>query len=288
MSVMQTASIRSVLDGISALLGAEPVTAGGPEHVSFIANLNRHLPRGWKHAWWSETLETELRAYRAAWAAGETYAAGAEVFFPADGGYYAANSAPNNPAAGQSPATHPAKWAVPANFARYIALVQPGQTVIAAVKRVCRRDPRVYPQAPGELDFDLTGEGIVPDSRAGAQVWVEFQRVVPKFTAALYDAARTYAIGELCYDDATGECYQASQVTVGNGPTALTYWAKVGFPERLKTFIETACYADALRGDGQTAKALAEQGNADTQLILACDDAFAGQGQYTSASYSKR
>lgn len=275
---MITAKLRAVLDGISGLMGAEPVTAGDPDHVAFIASINRHTERGWQFDFWPEWTPVELRAYRDAWAAPTTYAPGAEVFFT-DLLYYSANLAPNNPAAGQSPASAPTKWTLLTTFARYVALDQTGQTPIGEVSRVCRNDPRLYPTKPGAVNFDITYQGIVPDRRAGVQVYVEFRLRPPQFTAVVWDAVTVFAVGDVRYDDATGDCYKAVQAGANHSVTDAAFWSKVAFPQRLKSFVETASYADALRGDGQTGKALAEQGNADNFLLQANDAVFAGQGQ---------
>jgi hypothetical protein len=275
---MQTAKLRAVLDGIAALQGAEPYTVGDPDFIAAVANIGRHLERGWQHDFFPEWSPTERRAFRDAWDAGETYAAGDEVYFEDDDAYYTANSAPNNPAAGESPATDEDKWTVLTSFAKYIALEQPGKTVIAEVSRLCKNDPDVNPLRPGEIPHKMTALGIVPMAACGSRVYVTFRKPVPQFTATEWDAAEAYAADDLVYDDETGECYKAVQAGTNHAVTDEAYWERVEFPARLKNFVTVAAYADALRGDDQTGKAQAEARNADLALVLAHDAAFAGQG----------
>lgn len=306
MGKYESVPLREVFDGISALLGSEPVVAGDPEHVSMVAHLARHLTRGWLYDFWPEWTPAEQRAYREVWDELLAYVAGSEVLFgdkywgtpvdtlagviPGEAGQAITDGA-GAPMTDVSLAItdgSPSVWEELTQMARYVALEQPGQTPIGAVARVCRRNPRVYPQNPGELKFDLTDLGIMPDSRAGVTVWVEFRLRVPKFSAFLWLSAKAYAVDAVVYDDATGDCYKALQAGSNHPVTDAAWWERVAFPARLKSFVETACYADALRGDGQTGKAMAEQGNAETFLLQAYDDAFPGQGQFSSASYSTR
>lgn len=275
---MQTVKLRAVLDAIAGLQGAEPYAVGEPDFISAVASINRHIERGWQHDFWPEWAPTERRAFRDDWAAGTTYAAGAEVYFTTDDKYYSANVAPNNPAAGESPLTHPAKWTVVANLTRYIAMEQTGKTVIAEVKFLCKSDPDLYPTRRGEIPHTVTSLGIVPLATSGARVYVTFRKPAPQFTSTAWASATAYAVGNLVYDDATGECYKAIQAGTGQAVTVAAYWSRVEFPARLKNFVTIAAYADGLRGDDQTGKALAEAGQADLALILAHDAAFAGQG----------
>lgn len=275
---MQLATLRSVLDGISGLQGAEPVAVGEPDFAAHIASINRHVERGWQHDFWPEWSPTERRAWRDDWAAGTTYAAGAEVYFTTDDTYYTANSAPNTPTAGQSPATHPAKWTELTSFARYIALEQAGKTPIAEVDKVCVNDPDLFPTRPGEIPWKATNKGIVPLAAVGARVYVIFRKRVPQFTATPWSGTPNYAVNALVYDDTTGDCYKAIQAGINHAVTDAAYWGKVEFPARLKNFVVAAAYADAQRGDDQTGKAQAESRNAELALVLAHDAAFAGQG----------
>lgn len=275
---MQTAKLRNVLDAIAGLQGSEAYEPGEPDFITAIASINRHIERGWQHDFFPEWSPTERRAFRDDWAAGTTYAEGAEIYFTDDDTYYSANSAPNNPAAGESPDTHPAKWTEITSFARYIALEQTGKTVIAEVDFICRNDPDLNPTRKGEIPHTITNLGVVPLATTGTRVYVRFRKPVPQFTSTEWDAAETYAIGDLVYDDDSGDCYKAIQAGTNHAVTDADYWERVEFPARLKNFVTIAAYADALRGDDQTGKAIAESRNAELALVQAHDAVFGGQG----------
>ena len=71
----------------------------------------------------------------------------------------------------------------------------------------------------------------------------------------------------------------ALAATVGQVPEQTpAYWRKQPVPAILSSYLKQGAYANALRGDGQTDKALAEGKIADLLLIQADDAAFAGQG----------
>lgn len=277
---MQTLPLKSVFRGVSALLGEDLTTAEKPHFAAIMASLETWVGIAWEYDFWPELMTVERRAYRDAWAAEPVYAPGTEVFFATDGGYYSANLAPNNPAAGESPATNPEKWTEVTELARYISLDQAGQTPIGGVRRVCRRDPRVYPTRPGEVDFDITDLGIVPDSRVGAQAYVEFRRRPPLFSSDEYAAETAYAKGDGVFYPTTWECYRALATTTGNAPSDASKWEIVPFPALFKRFVERACYVDLLKPEGQTDKSAVETPGAYGLLLQLQDTVFTQQGQH--------
>lgn len=279
---MRTVPLKQIMQGASSLLGAELFAPGSPDFSGAIESINTWLPVGWSYDWWPDLMRTERRAYRPTWASGTTYAGGTEVFFATDELYYTANLTPNNPAAGQSPATAPTRWTALTSFARYVAYDQAGLTPIGEVRRVCRNDPELQPQAPGELRFDVTRRGIVPDRRAGAQVYVEFRLQPPQLSAVDYAAGTAYAAGDGCFDPTTWACYTAVAATTGNAPGNPTYWALVDLPFFLAAYLQRAVYADRLTADGAADKAGDELARAFNFLTQAQDNSFGQQGQIES------
>lgn len=280
---MLAVTLRSVLDAIAALQGAEPYAVGDPDFIAAVASINRHLRRGWQHDFWPEWTVTERRAFRDSWDAFATYENPVIgdpliVYYEDGDGYFTPNSAPNNPAAGESPGNWPSKWTAVTSFAKYIAIEQAGRTVIGEVARLCKNDPDLNPNRPGEIPHTVTGRGIVPLAPCGNRVYVTFRKPAPRFTGTPWSGATNYAREALVYDDATGDCYRALQASTNQPVTQAAYWEKVLFPARLENFVSIAAYADALRGDDQTGKAQAEAGNAELALVQAHDAAFAGQG----------
>lgn len=253
---MRTVTFKDVVDGVFALAGVTQTTAADPAALlgQVIGFVNLRVREAWEFAEWPELCPVELRAYRPAYADATTYAAGAEVWFPSEDaaleGYYAARPAPDTPTAGQSPATHPAKWTRLVSFRRYIALAQPGETEIGEALRMFRRDPRVSPAAPGILDFELSSEGIVPPPAAGNRVWLRFRTSPPVYSAANY----------------------ASETP-----------ADFPLPYVLAAFVQRAAFADFLRMDAKFEEAGRAEAKAYEELERACDVAGASQGQFTSA-----
>lgn len=276
---MRTVTLKSVIDGVAQLMGIPPATLPDEDRGMFCEFITQRVDTAWKYDWFPEWLLTEQRAYRDDWSASLTYAANAEVYFPTDGKYYAANSAPNNPVAGDSPASAPAKWTELTGYAKYIARDQTGKTVIDGVKRLCLRDPRLNITNPGEIEHGEDDRGIIPSRRAGATVWVQFQTLPPVYSVTPWAIAENNLAGDVRYRANTGDCYIALAANVGQVPEqTAAYWRKQPVPALLASYLKQGAYANALRGDGQTDKALAEDKVTTLLLIQADDAAFAGQG----------
>lgn len=279
---MRTVRFLTVLQGIAHLAGIDLDQLTDADKTRATAYINTHVERGWKHDFWPEWTLAEQRAWRDTWSAVIIYLPGTEVLFPVDGLYYSANSAPNNPALAESPATNPEKWTAVTNLTRYIALEQAGQTSISEVKRLCRRDPLLNPRQPGVIRHALSARGIIPlDACDVSPVWVEFRTAPPVFTVEAYDAAAAYLGGDLAlWTD--GDCYKAIADTTGNDPTDATKWERILFPKILEAFVKHAAYADVIRSDSSN-KAREEDATALDFLAQVHDEEFAGQGQYDTA-----
>jgi hypothetical protein len=252
---MRTVTFKSVVDGVFALAGVTRSTAADPTALlgQVIEAVNLRVREGYEHEFWPELCRVEQRAYRAAYASGTSYTAGAEIWFPnADEdlqGYYSANSSPNTPSAGQSPETHPAKWTALDSFDRYIALDQAGLTAIGEVMALYTTDPGLRPGSAGRVAFALSPDGIVPASGAPDRVWVWFRQRPPAYTAANYAGTE--------------------------GDFLLPYV--------LDSFIRRAAYADFLRMDGKFDEAGRADARAYQDLTNASDASGASQGQFTTA-----
>jgi hypothetical protein len=212
------------------------------------------------------------------WEDGVTYAAGDEVRNPADGEYYSCHTA--HTAGGSFDAT---KFGRLTPFARTIDLDQDGETPIGEVWRVTLRDPRVHPDNPGTLGFDTRGSSIVVRGCWTSRPWVSFRIRPPQFTRTEYVAETAYAVGDLVYDDTTGECYKSLvDSNTGNAVTDATKWELVEFPAILRRWVLAAAKADFIGADGQPdAQKLGEAYN---QLSQADDVATTGQGQIERAT----
>lgn len=280
---MRTVTFTSVLAGVASVLGIEPAAYTAALQAKALLAINRHIKTGWKFDFWPELTLVEQRAYRPFWDEVTQFDAGAQVYFADDGLYYQANTAPNNPQDGESPAAYPAKWTAVTDFRRYIALDQPGKTPIDEVEGLYSYDPRLRTERPARLPFTLSHEGVVPMAETYALVWIKFRMRVSQFTQTVFDPASAYAAGALVLSSA-GEGYRAiTAVPTGSELTDPIYWEAQPFPAFLDDFVIHAAAADLLAGEGQTRAAAAERALADTYLAGAFDEQFPGQAQYTTA-----
>jgi len=251
----RSVTFNSVVDGVFALAGVTRTTAADPTALlaQVIEFVNTRVREGIEYDFWPELCPVEERTYRDAWASATTYAAGAEVWFPNDdpdlAGYYAAKGAPDAPAAGQSPETHPAKWTRLVAFARYIALEQTGRTPIGEVVSLHRQDLRRNPHAP-RLPFTVSADGIVPPQDAPNVVFLKFRIRPPVYSAANY-----------------------ADATPANFPV----------PYVIENFVRRAACADFLRMDAKFEEAGRMEARAREDLLNASDAAGASQGQYHTA-----
>lgn len=281
----RTSVFNRVLSGALSLAGVDPTN--NEARASALEFLNARLREAWEYEYWPELTPAEKRAWRDTWDVAKTYDAGAEVFFTDSAGvagYYAANSSPNNPAAGESPEDEPTKWTALVEFRRYVALDQTDQTPIGEVEGLYDRDPYAWPTKARRIPFILTTDGIVPRGYACNTVWVRFRLRPPVFTLDAYAGGSAYAKGATVYYATTGECYRAKQSTTGDAPTNTAYWEQLLFPYVLEPFVKRAVFADLLPADGATNKGQIELGKAYQALNHACDTIFAGQSQYTRAA----
>lgn len=177
------------------------------------------------------------------------------------------------------------KFGILTPFNKYIAYDQAGQTSMDEVKRVCKRNPRVFPKTPGEIPFNVSSDGVQLQQSAPALVWVEFRKRPPVFTSTVYNAATAYAAGALVLSTITGECYLALQPATGQDPTAANsaYWNKIDFPRVLSSPVKRFALADAYRDQKQNDRADDEEERANEELQNAWDEVQASQGQYETA-----
>lgn len=280
---MRTVTFKSVLDGVAALMGIVAEQFLDADQIAATESINTQVARGVEWDFWPELMLVERRAYRLEYDASTTYAADDEIYYATEDKYYYALGATT----GNLP-TDPTYWAELTSFARYVALDQAGQTPIGEVEGIYRNDPRVNPTRPGREPFDISDQGIVPSPRCGAQVYVRFRLRPPVFTVTAWDSETAFAIGDVRYrPTTTGECYRAIAANSNQVPESNpASWERVEFPYVLARFVRHAAYADALRGDDQTDKALAEDRRAETFLMQAQDAAFASQGQFSAATVS--
>src|SRR5947208_3076060 len=84
-------------------------------------------------------------------------------------------------------------------------------------------------------------------------------KLAPQFSATLWSAATAYAIGDLVYDDTSGNTYISIQAGTNHLVTDAAYWTAVPFPEEIADLVVRGATAEALREDGQFDKGKDEE-----------------------------
>lgn len=237
------------------------------------------------------------------WVTGVDYPIGTIVRNPGDGRYYSCYI--EHTSGGSIDLT---KFGILTPFAPYIALAQPGQTLIGEVLSLNRQDPRVWRTNPGVIRHTLSAQGIVPLG-AGfggyaplgfvgvsypsfglgvvpVALWVEFRLRPPVFTSVPWASGTAYVAGAVTYLNgmdptvaAPGECYLSIQNGTNQNPASSpAYWTKIDFPQVLADFTLRAAGSDLIRADGNAERADREQGQAYAELGDVRDIEFPGQG----------
>lgn len=169
-------------------------------------------------------------------------------------------------------------------FNKYISLDQPGFTAIGQVKRVCKRDPYVYPKTPGEIPFRISGKGIQLKQDAPGLVYVEYRQRPPVFTSTPWSSTAAYVTGNVTYGS-DGNGYLALQNSANQNPvTQAAYWQLIPFPEVLATSVKRFALSDAYRDQKQNDRAKEEEEAAREELQDVWDAEVASQGQWASAA----
>jgi hypothetical protein len=250
--------------------GLDPDTNDlSPEEAAVFGELiNGRVEEAVEYAWWPELTLCEERFYRADWDDATAYAIGDEVYYATTDAYYVAILAGTN----QNPSTATTYWEAVTDMDRYVPWQLAGTTPIAEVKDCYKSSPRTHPDDPYRLLFEMSDNGVQMGTDAGTSVWLEFRTDPPQFTTTAYDAAITYAVGDLVYVASTGECYECIQAGIGQDPTTETaFWMKVDLPYVLKKAIVQGVRADWLRQDGQEDKATAAEAKWEKMLADAAD-----------------
>lgn len=248
---MLTVPFKRVLDGVFKLAGVIPADVSDEINLAVIQAIADRYKFAHSYYPFPVLSRLEQRFFRAAWDAGTTYAAGAEIYSADEDAYYSANEAPDTPAAGESPTTNPEKWTELTEFHRYVAYEQTGETAIDAVTGAWDEDPRAMRSAL-ELRWKNSYEGLTfaPDY-AGTSVWLEFRPRPAKFAAEIYSATATYAAGDVVYFPEIGDVYECVTATSA-AETPLTHsakWTLQEMPDFLELAVKAGALADYLTGD---------------------------------------
>lgn len=286
---MRTVPFQRVLWGVARKLGLDPARDLSASRAATLTEyINNRVEEGWCWTFWQEWTVAEERWYRAPWDAGTAYAVGDVVWYGPASHYYEATAA----GLGQAPATQTggtwepaAGWANVTRFDRYVAWEQEGQTAIGEVKRVTRRDPRVYPDKAFPVGFRTSQHGVQVEAAAPNSVWVEFRKRPPVFGSDVWLAVATYAAGAVVYLPASGECYRSlhNNNSGQNPASSAADWERVEFPAALQNWVKQAAFADGLRDLKQTDRAKLESVVAYGWLNDAADRESGQQAEFAMA-----
>jgi hypothetical protein len=126
----------------------------------------------------------------------------------------------------------------------------------------------------GVLDtpFKQNVNGIWCGFEHGPTVWMKYLPQAPLFTAKVWSSTTTYSNyfsqvdRSYCvtYDPISGWCFASAQDgNTNHNPFPVdatgTWWQALPFPESLVDLVVRGAYSEALREDGQTEKAIAEE-----------------------------
>ena len=154
-----------------------------------------------------------------------------------------------------------------------VAFDQP--TTLPAIGRVLKvylQDPTLA-RAVLDTPYRLYSQGIFCGFEHGSQVWIKYVPLPPLYTSVPYDATVTYPLGALVYDTTPaplgGNCYSSAQAgNIGNSISNPTWWTLIPFAWELSGLVVRGAYCEALREDGQTDKARAEEAALMSDVLL--------------------
>lgn len=258
---MKACTYASVIQQIAALAGEDYASLATLDLTHLNRTVNRRLQEAWLRDWWPDLMISAERHWRDAWSA-QAYAEDAEVWHAASEAYYQANAATlSTDVPGVS-----SKWTELTDLDAYIEREQAGETVIGLVRGVFDDDPE-FTDTPRRREWRLGAHGVhILGDSVPVSAWVWFMENPTEFSGADWSAAATYATGARRYFSSStvgfeGDYYEAlAATTAGQSPESHPEkWSVVPFPQAFRPFVVQGAYADWLRADGQTDKALAEQ-----------------------------
>lgn len=282
---MRTCTVKRVFEAAVRLTGLDPDTASltATQKARIAELVNDRVAIAWDYAFWQQTMQVEQREYTETWAIADAYNMDDEVYYELH--YYKSLQDSNT---GNQPDTSLTWWEeIDDDLIRDILFEQPNETIIYRIDcntGVFDKDPRIYSDAGRMQDVRLLDDRIVvEDALAPVQPWIRFQTVPPEFSWTDWAAGTAYAIGDLVYVSSTGNTYKALLTSTGKDPTSETsYWAEVGFPHFLLTYVKHAISGDLMHEDEGRYK---EQATAEGELERMYDVLQEAQGQQRRAKF---
>ncbi|MFA6959949.1 MAG: hypothetical protein WC205_04260 [Opitutaceae bacterium] len=251
--LMRTVTYKSVLRGVlKREAGGNLVSDDGAALLVIEYIADRYLS-AWEYYVWPECFETEYRLFRAEYDADLTYAEGVELYFEDSAGVGAYYTALEAIGVGESPESDPDSWEVLTTLRRFVAFDQAGETEFEACVGAWDRDPEADKGAL-RMAYSITSDGVLISPACTLNgVWLKIRKVCPDFSAVIYDATDTYAVGDVVYFEDFAECYRVLEATTA-AQTPGTHPAKFAVLEFAKIFaraVKAGALADWQRSDGE-------------------------------------
>ncbi len=144
------------------------------------------------------------------------------------------------------------------NALHTVSFEEEGLFPLGRVHKVYLFDPREV-RGPVDTPFRLSADGVHVGFDHGPTVWIKFTKRAPQFSGDLFLPAKMYPKNHVVYNPAGGNCF-LSLVEDNNFALSNTAkWELVEFPYQIAEPVVKGAYSDALRDDGQTDKAMAEE-----------------------------
>lgn len=212
-------------------------------------------------SWWTKISN---------WNPDNNYATNDRVTDPASGIVYVAQANIKPGTAISDSLQNPKAWAPIYTQQQAVEQI----TNIGKPLKVYPVDPRIS-DGPFDIPFTLEDTAIHVGFDHGTKVWIKFLSRPSRYTLTKWDATATYTGGTtdtapIVYDLSVGNCYRSLSANNINHPpsTSPTWWVLIPFPYVLCDAVWRGVYADALREDGQTQKAIQEEQLALAELQL--------------------
>jgi hypothetical protein len=259
---MRSVTLKEVVEEALGLLGIPAEDASTQDWAMLVAHVNRRLRKAWESFAWPELCRQEERYWRDAYSGAVTYVAGDEVRETVNGEieYFRrmADAAP-----GSEPVSDTDVWEpVGADFERYVAWEQAGQTAMGEVLDVWVRNPRTLATArPVDWESSSRGIEVPPYVTAGVSVWVKYRLRPVRMTAEVYQSSVALAAGVKRYLPETGRVYETlTSVAAGEDPQSTpAKWAEVEMPYIFAHYCAVGAYRDQLKADGRQDTAAMEE-----------------------------
>ncbi len=140
----------------------------------------------------------------------------------------------------------------------YVPMEGTGEIPIGKVHKVYLFDPRLV-RGPVDTPFRLSAAGVHVGFDHGPTVWIKFTKRPPQFSGELFISANMYPKNYVVYNQAGGNCFLSLVDDNNFALSNAAKWELVEFPYQIAEPVVKGAYSDALRDDGQTEKAMAEE-----------------------------